>query len=438
MRFTTDVINTFLTTVLTFVITIGTSIIIARGLGPSGQGIYALVLLFPALIMSFANLGMGRSIIYHISKGEMRLDDIIGNILCFTGIITFLSFLVGLIIIFWFSNYLFPNVPRGFLLIGLLFIPLQILFLQISSGILYGIQKIKIYNYAYTLQAGIILILTFVFIYILNTGVLGVIIANLISFIIVTILTLFYILKILKVPFKIKFNTKIFKTLFSFGIKVHIGNLMYFFRSRVDVFIINLFLNPTAVGLYAISYGMAETLWMLSQSAANVLSPKITSMNSDDKKKEFTPIISRNILFLTIVFAILLFFFSKWLIILLYSENYYNSILPLQILLIGIVSISLERILTADIIARGKPMITTYIVIITVFINIMLNIVLIPKFGINGAALASTISYFINLCMTLFVYIRISGNSFVNIIFIKRTDLGLYLRILMLIKQKVI
>ena len=63
MKFTTDLINTFLTTVLTFVITVGISIIIARGLGPNGQGIYALVLLFPALIMSFANLGMGRFII---------------------------------------------------------------------------------------------------------------------------------------------------------------------------------------------------------------------------------------------------------------------------------------------------------------------------------------------------------------------------------------
>ena len=320
----------------------------------------------------------------------------------------------------------------------MLFIPLQILFLQISSGILYGIQKIKIYNYAYTLQAGIILLLAYIFIYVLNTGVLGVIIANLIAFVIVTIITLFYILKILKVPFKIKFNKKIFKTLFSFGIKVHIGNLMYFFKSRVDVFIINLFLNPIAVGFYSISYGMAEILWMLSQSAANILSPKITSMNSDYKKKEFTPIISRNILFLTIIFAILLFFFSKWLIILLYSENYYNSILPLQILLIGIVSISLERILTADIIARGKPMLTTYIVIITVFINIMLNMVLIPKFGINGAAFASTISYTLNLFMTLFVYIKISGNSVMNIIFVKRSDLKLYLRILRLIKQKII
>ena len=436
MKLVKDMASTFITTILVFIISILTSVIIARNLGPNGQGIYSLILLFPTLIVSFTQFGIGRSIIYHISKGEIPIKNIIGNILFITVLIITIALSSGFVIFFWFNNLFFHDIPKEFLLLGLIIIPFQICFLQISSGIFYGIQKIRIYNLANTIQPLIIFILVYISIYILNIGILGVIAANLISLIFATAFTFFFIFRVLKLPLTISFDKRIFKSLFSFGIKVHIGNFMYFLRSRLDVFLLNYFLNPSAVGFYSISFGTAETLWTLSSSISNVLSPRITSMKNDTDKKELTPLIARNVLLLTIIGALIIYLLSNYLILLLYSINYYESIQPLQILLIGVVAVSLERILTADIIARGKPMITNYILFVTVMSNLILNIILIRYIGIQGAAWASSISYTANLYMTLYTYCKISGNSVRNVVLVKKSDIYLYLTILKSVKQK--
>ncbi len=175
---------------------------------------------------------------------------------------------------------------------------------------------------------------------------------------------------------------------------------------------------------------------MLSQSVSTVLYPKVASMKNEERKK-FTPIVSRNVLFITVVGACLLFLLSNWLIHLLYGEKYLPSVEPLKILLIGIVAISIERVLANDLLARGKPMINTYITFLALFSNIILNVILIPKYGIIGAAWASSISYSLATIIKILAYCRLSGNSVSDVLLPQRSDINYYLDISHRIKQKI-
>jgi Na+-driven multidrug efflux pump len=62
--------------------------------------------------------------------------------------------------------------------------------------------------------------------------------------------------------------------------------------------------------------------------------------------------------------------------------------------------------------------------------------IFIPKFGINGGALTTAISYFFLFFGTVIVYAGLSGNKIRDIVFLKKEDINLYKNIVSLVKNK--
>ncbi len=429
MKFITNVGVTFLTRILTLLIGIATSVIVARILGPEGQGIYALAILVPSMIVTFTNLGLARATVYHMGKGTYPRSDLVGTVLTSSFIISLGSIIIGLVVVFFFSNSILPTVPQVLLLLSLALIPFQLLFFQSLSGILLGLQEIKKYNALVIIHSISLLALIAFFLMILDAGIAGAITANLLSLLLTVIVATPWILKSSNGKLRyFQLDKRIVGSLFSFGYKAYLGTVAASLHLRIDTFMLNYFLNPLMVGFYVISVAVVEKLWMLSQAVSTVLYPKVVAMKDEEEKKRFTPLVSRNTLLITILGALLLFGLSKWLIPFLYSEAYLPAVEPLQVLLVGIVAISMERILANDIVARGKPMINAYIASASLVANIILNIILIPEFGIMGAAWATSITYSLMAIVKLFVYCKLSGNSPINVIMLKRSDINLYFR----------
>ncbi|HEC93397.1 MAG TPA: hypothetical protein ENI51_10465, partial [Candidatus Atribacteria bacterium] len=261
--FIKNVSITFVTRILSLLIGIGTSVIIARVLGPEGQGIYSLAILLPLMIVTFANLGIGRSTIYHIGRNTNALQDLVGAILGSSFVISIVSMLIGLIVVLFFSNSILPGVQQIFLLLALLLIPLQLFSFQSLGGILLGIQKIKEYNLIAIIQSLSMLALVSFFLIKLNSGITGAIIANLLSLLFATSLAFFWVFRSNIHP-SLRLNKNILSSLFSFGYKAHLGNVFAFLHLRIDQVMLNFFLNPMAVGFYVISVNIVEKLWLLS------------------------------------------------------------------------------------------------------------------------------------------------------------------------------
>jgi len=75
---------------------------------------------------------------------------------------------------------------------------------------------------------------------------------------------------------------------------------------------------------------------------------------------------------------------------------------------------------------KGKKIFVTGGAGFTVITNIILNILWIPRYGIAGAALASTISYSVTLITQIFIYCKLSGAAWTKILFIQKGDWALY------------
>lgn len=94
------------------------------------------------------------------------------------------------------------------------------------------------------------------------------------------------------------------------------------------------------------------------------------------------------------------------------------------------VAISVFKILSADIVGRGKPLYVTYASIVSFGATLVLDVLLIPQFGIVGAAAASTIAYIISAVMLSVAYVRLSRNKVYSFLCITKEDLQAYPRLL--------
>jgi len=415
---------TFISGILSFLLGIGTSVILARVLGPEGRGIYALAILLPSLIITFGNLGIGPATVYYVARGEFRRQEILGNNVLLSVGIGGIGVLAGLIVVLFFREKVFPGVSPGYLLLALVLVPVEVLFSYVRY-VLLGAQRIKEFNYVQIAQS--ILFPGFITLALLGlkAGVTGAILAELFTWVIVDALV-FRLARRVAEGIELKPNISYIKRTTTYGIQAHLANILGFLNYRVDMFLVNGFLGPAAVGLYAVGVGLVEKLWMISYAASTVLFPRVAAETEEDRRKEFTPLVARTVLWITAMAALVLALLSRWIVLLLYSEAFLPAAGALQALLVGIVALSAGRVLANDIAGRGFPGLNIYTGLATVLTNVILNLLWIPRYGIVGAAWASTVSYTVLFLGALFFYCRLSGNRWTKVVFPQRGDWRLY------------
>ncbi len=425
-RFVQGTTITFASGVLSLLVGVGTSVILARVLGPEGRGIYALATLLPALIVTFGNLGIGPATVYYVARGDFRCQEILGNNVLLSLGIGGIGILAGLVVVLFFREAIFPDVSPGCLLLALAIVPVDVFFSYVRY-VLLGAQRIKEFNYVQIVHS--ILFLGFISLALLglNAGVPGAIVAALLTWVVVDALV-FCLAKRVAGGIDAKPNISYLKRVTTYGVQAHLASILGFLNYRVDMFLVNAFLGPVAVGLYAVGVGLVEKLWMISHAAATVLYPRVAAETEEQRRKEFTPLVSRAVLWITMIVAIVLAFLSRWILLLLYGRDFLPAVSALQALLIGIIALSAGRMLANDIAGRGRPGLNIYPGIAAVATNVALNLLWIPHYGILGAAWASTVSYTVSFLGSLFFYCRISGNRWTVVILPQKGDWAIYWR----------
>jgi O-antigen/teichoic acid export membrane protein len=407
------------------VVALLTSIVIARALGPEGTGVYTLATLFPLLVLTFTNLGIGPATVYYVAQDKYSLPDVLGNNVILSAIAGTAATLLGLVVAVLFHSYLFPTVPLPYLLLALLLVPVNLFGQHYIIQILLGARRIKEFNAVTVLHKLLLLLLVSLLAVTARLGIGGAIGATVLSSLLLCLVLYPWVRRIAgRVRFRL--NPRYIRDALSYGLKAHLGNIVGFLNYRVEVFMLGIFLPVSAVGFYAVAVGLAERLWFLSESASLVLFPTVSAEKDEQSRKTFTPLVSRSILLITAIGAAFLFLVSQWAILLLYSAEYLPAVHLFQILLPGIVFLSAGRILANDIAGRGKPLLNTYVGVTGITMQVLLNLAWIPRFGATGAAWATTISYGISSIVRLWIYMRLSGNSLAMVVVPQTSDWHLY------------
>jgi O-antigen/teichoic acid export membrane protein len=198
------------------------------------------------------------------------------------------------------------------------------------------------------------------------------------------------------------------------GLRGQLGDLATFFNYRLDVFIVNYFLGPAQVGIYTIGVIVSESIWQIPQAAAVALFPR-TARTIDCGAAEFTCLVSRQVLLLALLLGVAMAISSPILIPLLFGARFNPAVAVIWWILPGTIALSLGKVMSADLAAREKPEYSSIFAFVSLVVTIILDFALIPRMGIQGAALASSIAYFVDsalLAVALKHVLKVTWKSF--------------------------
>jgi len=395
---------TFGTRTFIFIIGFASSIITARYLGPEGKGILAVLMTITGIISQFGNFGFHAANTYFVAKDRGKLTKIIGNTL-------WLSLLGGSIIslitlgIFFINHNFLTNIPFYLILFALLAMPFNLLFM-LGQNIFLGIQKIKVFNFLeLTRQLTTFLIIAMLLV-LLHQGVKAVVITNTVFAVIFSLLVLNVLQPIGGNVYYFDFN--LFKKMIRYGIKAYLAALFAFLVIRFDMLMVNYYLGSNDAGVYSIAANIADILYMLPVSFGMILFPKVSGMK--EGSWEFTKKVAwvtTLIMFFVCSFVALI---AKPFIIFFYGNAFSGTIEALWWLLPGIFALSIETVIVQFLNSIGLPISVVFYWLIGFLINLLLNMIFIPNFGIIGASITSSISYILLFILILYKTLRININ----------------------------
>src|SRR5262249_46532818 len=209
----------------------------------------------------------------------------------------------------------------------------------------------------------------------------------------------------------------------AFALPVYLSRLVTFINYRVDQFIIAALLAPDELGYYVIAVGLAERLWILTGSAANVLLPHLA--NAERPQPELPAVVARHVFLWTGLATGVVFVFADALIRMLYSSEFAGAAPALRWLLPGILIATTGRILIAGLLAgeRARELLTAATV--GAVVNVVGNALLVPKMGITGAAATSAVSYSLWSALLTWYYLRSHHMSWDSLV-PRRADFAAY------------
>jgi len=380
-----DIIDSLTGYIMLGLVTLLFNFIAIRLLGSQVFGNFNYALNIIIFFTTIATVGLKGGIMYFFPTHK-------GKYISFSFLVNFIASVIIAILI-----YIFADEPSIKLMVPLVWIlSAQQLFLGIYSSR----SEIKtFFNIQAILGQLITIILTVVFYYIGYTTTHNLIYASFISGGITLLIHLFLNKDLFK---KIHFG----KALLLFSIPAVFSELMFQIMSRIDAIMIGNMLDKTQVGIYIVAAQIATSTSVVLLIFNTAFTPRISHMYHNGELKELKALYckaTRVLGVVSLIGFIAIIIFSPY-ILKLYGAEYvigykvvvYRSIG--QLVNAGVGSVWLMLRMT------GKTMYQVYGTIAGAILNIVLNYLLIPSIGIEGAAIASMVAViFMNLLGFLLV-----------------------------------
>jgi stage V sporulation protein B len=392
-------------------------VILARALGPEGRGVYAVAVLMPAVISLLLQLGIGPANVYYFSKELIHPDELIAHSIA-------LSILLG--VVFFLLIFAYAEISRTTQLLGIgtqyalvACVALPFVLLTVClMGVLQGAQRFVHFN-ALLLSQYALPALALVIAMLIHRSTLSAVTAYTASTALTAGVALYAVAPLPRTFVRLRRST--LRQLLRFGLISYLGTVTSFVNYRFDVFIVNLFVGARQVGLYSVGTGLAEIVWYISNAASIVLAPRVAAADRAQADR-ITESVGRVVAFSTLVGAAVLAAAAPFIVVAFFGAAFAESVWAVWFLLPGIVTYAVGRILSMYLLGRNKLKIDLLAASIGMAVTLVLDFVLIPRFGFRGAAVASSIAYTCAMAVDLVWVTRNSSITLRALLIPRRED----------------
>lgn len=428
-----NIINSVLTQVPVFLLGIISGVFSTRILGEEAKGVFSLFQANYLLFVMLFSFGIQTGIVYFVSSKKYSEQIVAG--LSFAVFTVCSVLLTGMLLTAYymdFSSYFFPegynSLPYVFSVVVLFILTF---FNNLITSFFQAHSMFSIINRISLINSVVNAILfSIVYFFILNRDF-----APSERFDYVLILTIFLVfinslvwlvLYLNKINVKPKMNnitSDIVKKFIGYSLLIYLGTVINFFNYRLDLWIVNYFLDEKELSHYSLAANIAQIILIVAVTIASVILPKLSN-ETDEKKFEIFTLVSRasfSVFFILIVTAIIT---ANFLIPLLYGKEFSPTIVPFQILAIGIFISCITQIFTIIVITLNKSKYSIYACAIGLIFTVFFDLYLIPIYNINGAAIATLISYFVIFLVTYYLIITKTEITTKNLFLLTKSDLS--------------
>lgn len=411
MGFAATLASNVIYRILNIIFTVGTVVVFSRLCGPAGFGMFSLLLVNVALLNLVTSFGIDSSVTYHQASSSI----VPGKIFSFIYMVLFLQLLAALLVelIFHATHQTYWILAGGSVrnLLVALALLIAISLAEKYTSLFNGKQLFSLVS-AILAVTNALIFLVFLVIYFFDKHYPPADLIEIYVFAMVfqTLVLIVSYHTMTSTPLKwTRFSGADFKIFFSYSLLAFAANFLQFLAYRMDYWMIDYFSNEKALGIYALAVRLDQLFWILPLVFAGIIFPGVTaSKNLYDHKPLLSLIRITNTI--NVALGLLALVVAPWLIPVLFGAEYQGSVAAFSILLPGIVIFSIATLLAAWF--AGMKDLKTNLTgsAICLAIIAVLDILLIPRLGINGASLASSIGYSITGFYFIYRYCSTTGN----------------------------
>ena len=422
---TGNILRTFSIQVPSIIISIVSGIFLTRLLGAEGKGVYAVFYANIEIMVMVFILGCDMGVIYFGSNKNIS-DGKLQGIAIYT-LIIFIP-LVSIAVLFLKMDFLFPDYYDGqFFKLFLIGTFILMLVNTLFGAFLRTVKAFKAVN-RIALINSIFNVSTYAVLFYLNSqGMITITIkfifaTSLIILLLNTLMWLYSFSK--KIQLHPVFNLLLKNDIlpfFKYIFPVFISLIINFLNYRFDIWLVSYYEGNIQLGLYVLAANFAMFILLYSKIIGGVMMPYLSENDNEQRKKYFTTYSRIN--FVSVVsMVIFLAIIGNWLLVFLYGKEFANSGEPFNILLVGMVFTAMSQLFSIMLFSKGKNNIALIANSVGLVATILLDILLIPKYGIMGAAVATSISYFLLFAVLLYYLLAKEQLKFTEIFIIKKSD----------------
>jgi stage V sporulation protein B len=381
-------------------------IVLGRELGADGLGVYTLAFTIYLFGMQFAAFGIGAALMKYVA--EFLEDHYTVRTYVSSGIIS--SFITGTVmgfLLFVLAPYIaisFFNIPELEGLIKLIALCYPFIAVQKAViGTLNGFRRMHIYALLNIIQNISVVAASVALVSLFGMGVFGAVIGLIVPTILIGILCPVLIREWIWLG-KSLWDIPVLRATTTFGFYVVLGNSIGYLNTQIDSILIGYYLNPTEVGIYAVAVLLAQILTLIPSAVQRVTAPATATLygkgDIEGVRHLFYSTLKKSFL-VSVVSAVFIAIFGPYIINFLFTEEFLGAYIPLLILLLGYTLGASFAAVGATLSSIGKVHIPFRISAVCVVLNVVMNIMLIPIFGINGAAIATAATMVVNFGITM-------------------------------------
>lgn len=391
-------------------------------LGPAGRGSYAVCLMYMLLLSVICTFGVDGAAQYFVASKNFSVSEGVSALLTLEAAGSVLAIAVGLGTVYWLPLEFFEKASGKSFFVAVVAVPWHICMLSLLL-ILAAKGEFPFRALITVVQALVRLAATVLFVKILPWGVMGAVLASLITFAMGSVMVLVFLRRRYQLHW-VRPTWERIRLMLGYGGRYYLaafGTLVHF---QIGVLMVALFAAEDEIGVFSAGVTMITYVIIVSDVVGGVIHPRIA--RDPGGRPELAAQCARLVGVVSMGIVLVLVVLAKPLVPVYLGPDFLPAVPIIWILAPGVVYRAGTKVLAYYMKATDHPGVFSASTITSVVVNLGLLLILLPIMGLNGAALAMSAGYICGGTVVVVGFRKFSGLSFAGSWLPRKADLTLF------------